>query len=115
MLAGRAQPRVDARRARAVPEAHRPALRRMLPPINRILNYVHQRTMQRLTLAAIERGDLPQAPLDVSIEFVLELVVEVPDPRRVAAGDLGRSSSATLPIISSMVLREYGQSLPWCG
>ena len=31
----------------------------LLPPMRRIVDYVHHRTMQRLTLAAIERGELP--------------------------------------------------------
>ena len=42
-------------------------------------------------------------------------VVEVPDAGGVAARDLLALLGGMWPIVSSITLREYGQSLPWCG
>jgi DNA-binding transcriptional MerR regulator len=72
---------------------------RLVPAVDQVLNYVHQRTLQRFTLGAIRdaRADKPQ------IRCALPPTI------------LAFSATGIEPIVSSITLREYGQSLPWCG
>ena len=89
----------------------------MIPAVDRVLNYVHQRTIQRLTLEAVRTAQETETGVGG---------VRLDDVRRGRHDQSCRSQiraalppvisafsvSLMPPIISSMVLREYGQSLP---
>ena len=77
----------------------------LLPLVTRIVEYVHQRTLQRLTLGAIERGARRRRALARGPRSGSALPPVI----------FARSSSGIAFIVSSITLREYGQSLPWCG
>ena len=97
--------------------------KRMIPAVDRVLNYVHQRTIQRLTLEAVRtaagdehrrRRRPPRRRRRLPLRGVAQSCrsqIRAAFPPVISA----RSVSLIPPIISSMVLREYGQSLPWCG
>ena len=57
MLSGQRQPGVGRRRARRDPAQLTANAQRLMPAINQLLNYVHQRTLQRLTLEAARSAD----------------------------------------------------------
>ena len=98
---------------------------RILPLTRRLVDYTHQRTIQRLTLSAIDVD-----PVDGEARTRAESALLVGAAS--GASSVGhassrqmrrafppvicsRSSAAMCPIVSSMTLREYGQSFPWCG
>ncbi len=85
---------------------------RLVPAVDRVLNYVHQRTLQRFTLDAIEAaGGARMGPRKPGSLSRYNLQMRAAFPPTIFAC----SSAGTFAIVSSMTLREYGQSLPWCG
>ena len=76
----------------------------------RLVDYVHHRTIQRLTLGAIEQGRAQPARSPSSAKRRGARSRAALPPVILAFSSLG-----IWPIVSSMTLREYGQSLPWCG
>ena len=78
MLSGRANPAWDTDELAAIQSQLTANAQRLMPAINQLLNYVHQRTLQHLTLEAVR----------TSAEATgAGSVVETPDARRVAADD----------------------------
>jgi len=75
MLSGRAHPAWDAAELVSVQSQLTANAQRLMPAINQLLNYVHQRTLQHLTLEA------------VSADRAAASIVESPDAGGVAAGD----------------------------
>jgi DNA-binding transcriptional MerR regulator len=75
MLSGRDNPAWDADELVSVQSQLTANAQRLMPAINQLLNYVHQRTLQHLTLEAVEADRGPSSS------------VETPDARGVAAGD----------------------------
>ena len=98
---------------------------RMIPAVDRVLNYVHQRTIQRLTLEAVRTAQETNTGVGgVRLETPRRSVDARRGHRQSCRSQMraalppvisARSVSLIPPIMSSMVLREYGQSLPWCG
>jgi S-adenosylmethionine hydrolase len=78
MLSGKANPAWDAQELVSVQSQLTANAQRLMPAINQVLNYVHQRTLQRLTLEA--------ATTDREAANAL-LAVEAPDAGGVATGD----------------------------
>jgi DNA-binding transcriptional MerR regulator len=75
MLSGRDNPAWDADELVNVQSQLTANAQRLMPAINQLLNYVHQRTLQHLTLEAVEADRDPSSSVDT------------PNARRVAAGD----------------------------
>ena len=96
---------------------------RMIPATDQVLNYVHQRTIQRLTLEALRTAEADTTPGSAASASPTPTrtdrargQVSMPQMRAALPPVMScRSSSGSWPIVSSMTLREYGQSLPWCG
>ena len=96
---------------------------RMIPATDQVLNYVHQRTIQRLTLEALKTAAEThtgvggvRVPTTPSCSGVRVAQVSMPQMRAALPPVMRRfSSMGDAPIVSSITLREYGQSLPWCG
>jgi DNA-binding transcriptional MerR regulator len=61
MLSGRANPAWDAEELVSVQSQLTANAQRLMPAINQVLNYVHQRTLQRLTLEAARADRTPPA------------------------------------------------------
>jgi DNA-binding transcriptional MerR regulator len=59
MLSGRANPAWNAEELASVQQQLTANAHRLMPPINQLLNYVHQRTLQRLTLEAARQNERP--------------------------------------------------------
>jgi DNA-binding transcriptional MerR regulator len=59
MLSGRANPAWNAEELAAVQDQLSANAHRLMPPINQLLNYVHQRTLQRLTLETARNNERP--------------------------------------------------------
>ena len=57
MLSGRANPAWNAEELASVQDQLTANAHRLMPPINQLLNYVHQRTLQRLTLEAARESE----------------------------------------------------------
>jgi DNA-binding transcriptional MerR regulator len=57
MLAGRTRPDWEPEMVKAVQTRLSASAGKLMPAIDRVLNYVHQRTLQRLTLDAIRRAE----------------------------------------------------------
>jgi len=76
---------------------------RLLPAVDQLLSYVHHRTLQRLTLEAARQSHTDSQ----TSRFQRRSAFAAGNTRPLVLGDAA--------IISSIVRREYGQSLPWCG
>jgi DNA-binding transcriptional MerR regulator len=59
MLSGRANPAWNAEELASVQNQLTANAHRLMPPINQLLNYVHQRTLQRLTLETARQNERP--------------------------------------------------------
>jgi DNA-binding transcriptional MerR regulator len=59
MLSGRANPAWNAEELASVQNQLTANAHRLMPPINQLLNYVHQRTLQRLTLETARNNERP--------------------------------------------------------
>ena len=59
MLSGRANPAWNAEELASVQDQLSANAHRLMPPINQLLNYVHQRTLQRLTLETARNNERP--------------------------------------------------------
>jgi len=75
MLAGRQNPAWDVQELVTVQSQLTANAQRLMPAINQLLNYVHQRTLQHLTLEAV-RDDRAEAS-----------IVDTPDARSIATDD----------------------------
>ena len=114
MLSGQGEPGVGRRRARRGPAQLTANAQRLMPAIN-------QRPELRAPAHAAaphprSRAHAPDRRRGGVRSTTAQLLVEVPDARGVAAGDarpLGLGDRRPSSLRSC--LREYGQSLPWCG
>jgi DNA-binding transcriptional MerR regulator len=81
MLSGKANPAWDADELVKIQTQLTSNAPRLMPAMNQVLNYVHQRTLQRLTLEAARTSPTASAHAPTSDE------VDTPDARGVAPGD----------------------------
>ena len=77
MLSGRNNPAWDADELVSVQSQLTANAQQLMPAINQLLNYVHQRTLQHLTLEAAQADRAPGSPSDV----------EAPDAGGIATGN----------------------------